>query len=131
MAVYLGSNKVAGIGGTSGSSESTPNIYSTEEQAIGTWIDGKPVYRRVVEFNTPTTNKEETAIGTISDLKTIVRMTGMSLVGSEFLHLPVNTTTDTYFIATGVKSDGTIYCQQNGLPNMKSYLIIEYTKTTD
>ena len=24
------------------------NTYSTEEQVIGTWIDGKPIYRKVI-----------------------------------------------------------------------------------
>ena len=28
----------------------TSEIYSTEEQVIGTWIDGKPLYRKVVQF---------------------------------------------------------------------------------
>ena len=25
--------------------------YSTTETVIGTWIDGKPIYRKVLEFN--------------------------------------------------------------------------------
>lgn len=28
----------------------TSEVYSTEEQVIGTWIDGKPLYRKVVQF---------------------------------------------------------------------------------
>lgn len=41
--IYKGKT-IADVGG--GSSE---EIYSTEEQRIGTWIDGKPLYRRVFE----------------------------------------------------------------------------------
>lgn len=44
MALYLGSDKIAGMGGN------FENIYSTEEQVVGTWIDGKPLYRKVVEY---------------------------------------------------------------------------------
>ena len=29
------------------------NKYSTEEQLVGTWIDGKPLYQKTVEFTTP------------------------------------------------------------------------------
>ena len=28
--------------------------YSTDETAIGTWIDGKPLYRKVINLNCPT-----------------------------------------------------------------------------
>lgn len=30
-------------------------IYSTDEQIVGTWIDGRPVYRKCVKFTTPST----------------------------------------------------------------------------
>lgn len=29
------------------------NIYSTEETVIGTWVDGKPIYRKVIIINNP------------------------------------------------------------------------------
>lgn len=38
----------AGLGGGS-SGGSTGEAYSTQEQVIGTWIDGKPLYRRVFQ----------------------------------------------------------------------------------
>lgn len=28
------------------------NTYSTEEKRVGTWIDGKPLYRKTITFNT-------------------------------------------------------------------------------
>ena len=33
-----------------GSSGGASNVYSTEETAIGTWIDGKTIYRKVIEY---------------------------------------------------------------------------------
>lgn len=39
--IYKGQT-IAGAGGSGGSSE---EIYSTEETRIGTWIDGKPIYK--------------------------------------------------------------------------------------
>lgn len=39
-----------GGGGGSGGGESAGEVHSTEETRIGTWIDGKPLYRRVLTF---------------------------------------------------------------------------------
>ena len=33
--------------------EKSQEIYSTEETKIGTWIDGKPLYRKVVQYTIP------------------------------------------------------------------------------
>lgn len=33
-------------GGSAGGGTSTGEVYSTEEQRIGTWIDGKPLYQK-------------------------------------------------------------------------------------
>ena len=30
------------------------NVYSEEEQIIGKWIDGKPIYRKVIITTSPT-----------------------------------------------------------------------------
>ena len=35
----------------------TENNYSTEEQVIGTWIDGKPLYRKVININADGTKR--------------------------------------------------------------------------
>lgn len=40
--------KVYKIVGVKYGQTSSNNTYSTEEQIVGTWIDGKPIYRRVV-----------------------------------------------------------------------------------
>lgn len=39
-----------------------PMVYSTEEQVVGTWIDGRPIYQRTVVFDTRSVNG--TGIGT-------------------------------------------------------------------
>lgn len=43
------SDRKDGTGG--GSSGGSGEIYSTEETAIGTWIDGRTVYRKVINFS--------------------------------------------------------------------------------
>ena len=52
--------------------------YSTEEQVIGTWIDGKPLYRKVVDFTISNTWQD---VGTFSNVDfftkiQLVRKTG-------------------------------------------------------
>lgn len=55
--------KDANPGGGSGGGGGNNNIYSTEEQIIGTWIDGKPIYRIVsnkpINFMQATTDTQE------------------------------------------------------------------------
>ena len=47
---YEVTNGKDGQGGTGGSAGGASNVYSTEETAIGTWIDGKTIYRKVIEY---------------------------------------------------------------------------------
>lgn len=44
-------------------------IYSTEEARIGTWIDGKPLYKKTVEFNIDGANGEITKSHNIQDME--------------------------------------------------------------
>lgn len=51
--IYKGQT-IAGAGGSgSSSSGSSEEVYSTEETRIGTWIDGKPLYRKTISFTIP------------------------------------------------------------------------------
>lgn len=47
--LYVIDDGNSGSGG-GGSSSSSGEVYSTEETRIGTWIDGKPLYRKVISF---------------------------------------------------------------------------------
>ena len=46
--------------------------YSTSEIKVGTWIDGKPIYRKVFSFTTPTGNTDYVINTGISMNKIIV-----------------------------------------------------------
>lgn len=48
--LYVISDGGSGGGGSSG------EVYSTDETRIGTWIDGKPLYRRAFQITLPETN---------------------------------------------------------------------------
>lgn len=53
------------------------NTYSTDEQVVGTWIDGKPVYRKVIQTPGPTAVNEIKSVD-ITDLnvETVIRLDG-------------------------------------------------------
>lgn len=105
--------------------------YSTTEQKIGTWINGKPLYRKVVNLgNLPNATSKSVSHGlTIANVN-IVHFYGIAKYGNIYLNLPhcsVNNTNDSMFI------DGNnilIQCVENRSA-FTGYCIIEYTKTTD
>lgn len=113
--------------------------YSTEEQIIGTWIDGKPLYRKVIAGTTSLNENGEriTSINLSSlNIDIMINMTGT--IDSQHNHRWKLDTTfkreaDNYwsnvYYAFGDKS---IHIEFGTYFENKNYiLIIEYTKITD
>lgn len=112
-------------------------IYSTEEQRIGTWIDGKPLYRRVVNITSP----EATTINKTYPLEIAVdRMVRLQAV----LQSQVSVSTSKYplpfFYENNVYlsvwySVGSLYAKAGSSAveylNQPVTVLMEYTKTTD
>jgi hypothetical protein len=119
------------------------NTYSTDETVIGTWIDGKPIYRKVIVGDVST--GDVVLIGeTILEITEVKGMVKTS-VGNTWVNINSNTpfagyyTTagDSYIVETDV-SDGNgalllIFRAGAGSPivNKNYKIIVEYTKTTD
>lgn len=130
--------KDAGGGGGGSSSHN----YSTTEQVIGTWIDGKPVYECTFYLATASLSSKEFAISTgLSDIKKILTCTGVLTNGSETYTLPFERLTERESIRTfaRVNSDGTVTLNViTGVGGASVYstvtdvyVTITYTKTTD
>ena len=117
------------------------DFYSTTETVVGQWIDGKPIYRIVLETTIPTCVTNGTAVTTIYsydsniDVVTSIRAiyyrennyywsSGYTAVsGSSIVSSPV------YYNTT---SRGIIMANNStGWNGSKAYVILEYTKTTD
>ena len=102
------------------------NTYSTNEKVVGTWINGKPLYRKVFTYNIDTANVQNTITHNISNLGWVSRcdvamyneydfyITGSSLTGSFETSL-----------------DGTSIYLKSLIYTGDCTIIIEYTKTTD
>ena len=110
--------------------------YSTEEKVVGTWIDGKPLYRRVV---TKTTTSDSDTID-ITDIPfDYLKMDGRAILtpgqANEYRVEPYYQSSSDYVRAPFVKlSEKKIAINSKALAGAitrKWIIILEYTKTTD
>lgn len=108
--------------------------YSEEEQVIGTWIDGKPLYRQVYQFTTPSTENSWESMGqTGANIETVVDFRGTVLETGQRKYNSINFGEGSYYIHTAVNAGNnrTIMMMQKGWSSLPCVIIIEYTKTTD
>lgn len=103
---------------------SSEHIYSTTEQKVGKWIDGKTVYECVFDFgsdlvitNTAFTNTTVNA----SNMQTLIYALGIYSTGATIYNLMPNINNN----LIRLQSD-----RNNGSANVR-YLILRYTKITD
>ena len=114
------------------------NTYSTTEQRIGTWIDGKPIYRKVISVGGLTLNTYDVDISSLNAnmvfLNKSVLVNNTSTVLYQF---PIYyTSTNDYFKAFRRKEGNNDVVRINigsthAVSTNMIRLIIEYTKTTD
>ena len=116
---------------------SDPKSYSTEEQRIGTWIDGKPIYRKYLSFNLSTTIIYNDYKHNISDIDYIIKVEGSAYDGLEFYIMPAalpsdNVTKYGVAIQSITKTNVHIYSgTENKANNINVKMFVYYTKTTD
>lgn len=121
--------------------------YSTTEQRVGTWIDGKPIYQKTYVTNTPSAINAQQAIVADSSVSadTVVDYTGyikldLTSLYQVILFLELNHVSDDLTVFTGcsiltttrelgiyqtLKTSNSSYC------NLPCIITIKYTKTTD
>lgn len=106
------------------------NTYSSEEIVIGTWIDGKPLYRQVVT-GVSGENNANSVIGNISaEIDTVPHIYGTMFESDDHFYALPHSNVSLYI----AKSTGRImmYIKDRELAANKPVItIVEYTKTTD
>ena len=131
--LYVISDGDEGGGGGGGGSE---EVYSTEETRIGTWIDGKPIYRKVYVLNSGQNGEHMIDVPgfDVSQIDTMVRMNaiikgiqssgtwvqdGWNFSASNLLNFQI--------------SEGHMRIAHSPAfyANRPLWVILEYTKTTD
>jgi len=109
------------------------NNYSTEEQVVGIWIDGKPLYQKTYNFGSlPNSTSKELSSGLTN--VNIVNIFGISR-GTDILGMPLPRATSdgTYTIDLTYRSDNKIrVTTANSWSGYDTtYITLQYTKTTD
>ena len=121
----------AGGGGGSSAGE----VYTTEETRIGTWINGKPLYRAVYELMSPSAKNAEIEVSPpIASIDQPVNIYGFLRHSNPIYLMPVNFTNllAGTSIVTYLKNKSLCMIVSNveyaGRPTT---IVLEYTKTTD
>jgi hypothetical protein len=119
------SNIVAAI------NEANQNAYSTDETKIGTWIDNKPIYRKVVTGTLPATNYS--TFITIDNLDTPIKESILvTMADNSRLRLPFVNLTNTVYCDYYISGNNyNVHFSANTYGNRPFIAILEYTKTTD
>ena len=107
------------------------NAYSTTEKRIGTWIDGKPLYEKVIDFGACPDNSSKNVAHNISNLKRIIRLFGFagSSTSKGGITLPHGSSSPIALYADD--TNVTVNAFQNASQYTQTYIWIQYTKTTD
>lgn len=100
--------------------------YSTTEQKTGgKWIDGKTIYRKVIQGTSiPSGN----IIGSVGNYSDVVSINGVVINNSNNDTIPINYNGQLY---CAVKSNGDVSFNVGTITISKFKIVIEYTKTTD
>lgn len=105
--------------------------YSTTEKVVGEWIDGKPLYKKVVDFGALPNNTTKSVAHNISNLKRAVKLEGFagSSQNSGGITLPHATSSPValYIDNTNVN----VLTTNDKSAYTETYIYIYYTKTTD
>lgn len=108
-------------------------VYSTTETAIGTWIDGRTIYRKVIDVGTfPNANYKNVAHG-ISNLDLVIHLWIAATSGTSFYE--ANMTGTSSIFSSGivvVRATGTNIQVATSIDFSahSGYAIIEYVKTS-
>ena len=112
------------------------NSYSTTEHPTGAkWIDGKPIYRKVIDCGALPNNTTKTVNHNISNLGKVIRLYGFAnnAAGTDFITLPFVDTANSATFNTSLRATDTqiTLSSANNMASFSGYAVIEYTKTTD
>lgn len=112
--------------------EKSLDIYSSNEVRIGTWINNKPLYRKVVDTG-QISSASKTVAHNISNMNICTNLIGIAYFNNNtFYILPRVGTTSLNHQCTLYCNRTNIYLQPGSDCNFDgSFVIIEYTKTTD
>lgn len=124
-------NELVKVAGNAANAElKDMNVYSTEEKIVGTWIDGKPIYRKVIvtTFGLPSDGRKTLTLSNfgVNNVETPISSTIISSDGGSLGIRDIN-------VLTSFKPTALDIATTSGysLNSGEQKIILEYTKTTD
>ena len=118
------------------------DVYSFDEVEIGTWVDGKPIYRKVIEKSDFTSYDSVWTMGIIEGIDTVVDLRGE--ISAYNTYLKEEIVMPAFLIASKYKSNAYVnYNKATGVVGLsitmdsatiyppefyKAFVVIEYTK---
>lgn len=118
------------------------HTYSTTEKAVGTWIDGKTIYEKTIDFGALPNNTAKSVNHNISSLNMIIKISGIAWNPSSktALNIPDNPETlpvqtynstqmmETYNIRITVDNSTVRISDRIDRSSFNGYVTIQYTK---
>ena len=106
--------------------------YSTSEKMIGYWIDGKPLYRKVINFGGLPNATSKSVAHDILNLKRVVKMQGYAYSSQSGFDIPIPYTSNGYLISLRCDNTYVVITPMTDQTSFNEcYITLEYTKTTD
>jgi len=103
--------------------------YSSSEKEIGVWIDGKKMYRKVIQATLPSGSGWTTIYqNAISNFSKVISIRGFFDSGDATYMLPMGE--GSFFINLDIDENGNLMCTRNGWGAYTAYITIEYTKNS-
>lgn len=109
------------------------NIYSTEETIIGKWINGKNVYRKVIDFGQLPNNADKSVTTGLNNVN-YINMYGFATNGTQYFPLNlirIGTTNQNYEISSYINNNSILISTGVDRSTFTAIIVLEYTKSTD
>lgn len=105
--------------------------YSTTEKQIGTWIDDKPLYRKVINFGALSNNSSKAVVHDIQNLKRVVKLEGFAGSSTNRGGIPIPHATSNPVTCYASDTEVVVITTDDRTAYTETYIYIYYTKTTD
>ena len=114
----------------------TGNIYSTDEINTGKlWIDGKPIYRKIIDFGSLPNATSKSVAHNINNLGFVINVSGTVYHTTVITYYPIplqyKGNDSNYNVEIYVNNTNIVMNSNTDRSFYSAYVILEYTKTTD
>lgn len=104
--------------------------YSTsQEVACGTWIDGKTIYKKTINFGTLPNSTNKTVAHNISGFGDLVKIDGVAYNSNTGNYFPITFNDSTRCAVAYANATNVVVFTNSDLTQYKAYISICYTKS--